>query len=88
MHVYQYITIHRRDPVDGRHKTPRWSIINNSSGLLIGTIEWYGPWRQFIFHAQPNTVWSTGYLADVQDALALAKADYAASKAPKTATLF
>ena len=56
--------------------------------MLIGTIEWYGPWRQFIFHAQPNTVWSTGCLADVQDALALAKADYAASKATKTATLF
>lgn len=37
--------------------------------VLIGTIKWYGPWRQYVFEAEPNVVWSYGCLNDVISAV-------------------
>lgn len=47
-----------------KHKV--W-IITAWDGLLIGSVTYYGPWRQYCLLPQPDTVWSAGCLADVQD---------------------
>ena len=38
-------------------------------GFVLGTIEWYPPWRQFVRAPADTTVWSAGCLRDVLDAM-------------------
>jgi hypothetical protein len=59
-------------------KTQQWIIVSVSSNDILGVIKWNGPWRQYVFHAGPNTFWSVGCLNDVQefiDDLMLARKD-------------
>jgi len=65
---YKFFTVQCLPTEPGR-KTPRYAILNNRSGNLLGIIEWYGPWRQFCFFPEAGTVWSNGCLAGVQDAI-------------------
>ena len=48
-------------------KTKIIHIINKSSINEIGTIEWYGSWRQYCFFPsfQFNTVWNNTCLTDI-----------------------
>jgi hypothetical protein len=48
-------------------KTKVFSVINKSSGFELGTIAWYGPWRQYCFLPEGNTVFSKGCLKDIED---------------------
>jgi hypothetical protein len=47
--------------------------VETRNGGLLGTIRWYGPWRQYVFEPVPNTIWSAGCLNDVQKQLAAIK---------------
>lgn len=47
-------------------KTKTWSVRSKRSDALLGTIKWYGAWRQYTFWPQPQTIWNVGCLADVQ----------------------
>lgn len=46
-------------------KTRRWEVLSKSHGSVIGTIGWYGGWRQYVFFPKQQTIWSAGCLDDV-----------------------
>ena len=43
----------------------RWGIYTRSRAQFLGIVEWYRPWRQFIFVPATNTVYSAGCLKDI-----------------------
>lgn len=71
MGPYEYIEV-RKAPQDPRRRTPTYVVTNKHSGADLGTIQWYGPWRQFCFFPLAVTVWSNGCLDDVKDAISKA----------------
>ena len=46
-------------------KTRYVNVINIRSGNFIGEIKWYGPWRQYCFFPDMDTVWNPKCLDDV-----------------------
>jgi hypothetical protein len=54
------------EKIEGR-KTKLIHIINKSSINEIGTIEWYGSWRQYCFmpSLEFDTVWNNTCLTDI-----------------------
>ena len=48
-------------------KTEVFSIHNNKSFALLGTIKWYGAWRQYCFYPEQNTVWSNSCLEHIRE---------------------
>jgi hypothetical protein len=48
-------------------KTRIFLVENTQHGSLLGWIHWYGPWRQYCFLPQDNTIFSIGCLQDIQD---------------------
>lgn len=34
---------------DPGRKTQRWDVVSKKSGGLLGTIYWWGAWRQYVF---------------------------------------
>lgn len=71
MGPYEYIEV-RKAPQDPKRKTPIYEIRNKHSGSNIGTVAWYGRWRQFCFFPFGATIWSTGCLDDLKDVIAKA----------------
>lgn len=65
---YQYLVIEEQ-PRSSHRKTPVFAVMNRSQDMLLGTIQWYGAWRQYVFEPAADTVWSLGCLRDVEDAL-------------------
>ena len=43
-------------------KTNIWAVNNRSSGGRLGMVKWYGPWRQYCFFPEPDTVFNKGCL--------------------------
>ena len=33
--------------------------------ILLGTLKWHGPWRQYVFEAEPNCIFNVGCMTDV-----------------------
>lgn len=62
--VYKYFTIRCERAATGR-KTPIYSVCNNRSGVDLGSIKWYGPWRQYCFFPDGDTVWSRSCLDEI-----------------------
>ena len=53
-------------------KTKCYDVNNNSTGAMLGRIQWYGEWRQFCFcidrgMQESRLIFSAGCLADIQD---------------------
>ena len=44
-----------------------WLIRNKRSKDVLGHIEWYARWNQYVAIFQENVVWSQECLADVRD---------------------
>ncbi|HLD89411.1 MAG TPA: hypothetical protein VI911_00065 [Patescibacteria group bacterium] len=66
IHETKYLLF--KDTLKLGRKTKIISIINKSSLDEIGTIEWYGAWRQYCFMPERfefNTVWNNTCLTDV-----------------------
>jgi len=64
---YTYFTIYGvQCPIPGR-KTSLFDVIGNSGKL--GTIAWFGRWREYCFYPQAEAVWSAGCLAEIKQAL-------------------
>jgi hypothetical protein len=53
-----------RDHPPGR-KTPIVVVRSKSSGVVLGSIAWFGRWRQFCFHPKADTVFSIGCMNDI-----------------------
>lgn len=47
-------------------KTKVWQVLSKRRGDVLAVISWHGAWRQYTFRPNPNTIWNTGCLADVQ----------------------
>lgn len=42
-----------------------WEIVNKKSGDRLGYIEYYKPWREWVFGPQPGCYFSTACLSDL-----------------------
>lgn len=63
---YKYINF-RRVPASPTRKTLIYDCHNSHSGAVLGTVRWYGPWRQYCFMDDGrDCVFNRTCLADVQ----------------------
>lgn len=49
-------------------KTGVWIVRNKKNLAKIGKIEWYGPWRQYVFETH-NTIFNADFLRSITDFL-------------------
>ena len=63
--VYEYIQF---DLVvqDDKKKTQTYAVRNIKSQFILGWVKWYGPWRQYCFFTDGNTIFSEGCLKDIE----------------------
>ncbi len=59
-------------------KTKRWLIRNKRSGAVLGSVGWYGSWRQYVFEPQSHAdlAFSADCLDDISGFLKRANAEY------------
>ena len=48
-------------------KTDVWDILSKEHGFKLGTIKWFGRWRQYCFFPCSETVFNVECLSDIQD---------------------
>jgi hypothetical protein len=46
-------------------KTKIIQVISKSSGISLGEIKWYGPWRQYCFYPGIYTIFNNGCMTDI-----------------------
>ena len=46
-------------------KTSVWSCRNSGSGAELGTVSWYGPWRQYCYFPTAQAVYSDSCLIGI-----------------------
>ena len=51
---------------EGR-KTEVWQVRATRSGALIGTVRWFGRWRQYTFFPEPGTTFNHGCLEEIAE---------------------
>jgi hypothetical protein len=61
---FEYITIENVGSSPSG-KTEVFWVRAKSNGAQLGTVKWHGPWRQYAFFPQPDTLYSAGCLNDV-----------------------
>lgn len=47
-------------------KTKVVTVVSNGSQVKLGTIAWFGRWRQYAFFPEAETVWNPGCLDSIQ----------------------
>jgi len=62
--------------LDQKGKTKVVGIFSWSSGDRLGTVKWYGPWRQYCFYPEPDTVFNDVCLAKIIGFLATLNAEH------------
>ena len=60
--------IFRQVPTPG--KTQVWHVLSKRSGDLLGTIKWYGAWRQYTFFPSPDTIFNVECMASIMNVIA------------------
>jgi len=45
-------------------KTQRW-LVETLTGVTIGTVHWWGAWRQYCFSPEANTIYERQCLRDI-----------------------
>ena len=53
-------------------KTYILGVYSKSGGYLLGTIKWWGAWRQYVFAPEPEMVFNKECLTDIMIAMNLA----------------
>ncbi len=77
----KYLHFNEYQPQKGR-KTGIVGVFSQNSGSLLGTIKWFGRWRQFTFHPEPVTTFNPECLREIADKTeALTKAHRAGAPA-------
>ena len=63
---YKFMTIKQ---VNGElfEGKPVYRILNNKSGVQLGILSFYKPWKQYIFSSQPECVFNDSCLRDILD---------------------
>lgn len=62
MAKYIYLELNS-ETVNGK---PEQLVRNKRSKDILGRICWYPTWKQYVFEAAPNTIWSEDCLNDVR----------------------
>lgn len=75
---YQYIHFVNRGIPTGR-KMPVWECYNTHHSELLGTVQWDGPWRQYVYEPAGWAIYSRGCLNDVADFIRQLMEQYRAS---------
>lgn len=57
--------IFRTVPTEGARKTGMWAVLSRRHKNVLGTIKWYGAWRQYVFCPDPDTIFNRGCLEDI-----------------------
>ena len=47
-------------------KTVIVQVLSKQHGNILGTIRWYGAWRQYAFYPVPDTLFNAGCLSDIE----------------------
>ncbi len=71
----KYIEFQKMPRIKGR-TTDRWSVVNKKHSIILGRIEWYSPWRQYIFTCLPDCVFSAGCFQDICEFIGEQKAEH------------
>ena len=66
---YKFIHVSQDATKEMHAGKPVYYIFNNRSNEAIGKIYWFAPWRMWATTLRENSVWSSGCLADVRDAI-------------------
>jgi hypothetical protein len=53
----------------------RWFVQTKATCTIIGRIEWYPKWRQYVMAPDVFTIWSKGCLDDLASAIEKIKGD-------------
>lgn len=61
---YKYIYFLK---VADKPKTSVWHCRSQSSNALLGEVKWYGPWRQYCFFPEANTVFNVTCHEDINN---------------------
>jgi hypothetical protein len=64
---YKFITILENNANLFVNDHPSFQILNNKRMNLLGMIEYYAEWNQYIFESAPNMVYSVSCLRDIID---------------------
>jgi hypothetical protein len=64
---YKHLVIKEVAEPSRKRKTKAFNVMNRQSGILLGHIGWYGPWRQYCFIPADDTVFSSGCMLDIAD---------------------
>lgn len=59
----------RFDDIEVKQKTKLIAIVNVHHDEHIGTIKWFGKWRQYCFYPNENTIWNKDCLNDVNSVI-------------------
>lgn len=59
-----YLTFQLRDLTP--RKTQVLEVIAVRDGTLLGTIRWWGPWRQYVFAPEPECVFNASCLETIK----------------------
>lgn len=62
--VTKYLIIEKL-PERKNRKTNHYHITSKKRDILLGSIKWYFPWRQYCFFPEGGTVWNDGCLQDI-----------------------
>lgn len=61
--VSQYLFF-QENPSDSG-KTVVVHVLSQRSGIILGLIKWYGPWRQYCFYPWADTIFNKGCMEDI-----------------------
>lgn len=64
---FEYLVL--EETPDDKKKTKTIEVLSRRHGDLLGTLKWYGPWRQYVFFPEPGSLYSSGCLADIETAI-------------------
>ena len=48
-------------------KTLVVTVYSLKRSIVLGSIQWYGPWRQYAFVPGPGTIWNVDCMNEVQE---------------------
>lgn len=61
---YKYINFKL---IEQKPKTGIYQCCNNKSGVEIGIVKWYSPWRQYCFLPSADTIFNKGCMEYIND---------------------
>ena len=61
--IGEYLSV-RKAPIEPTRKTFRWAVLTNH-GDTLGSIQWFGRWRQYCFDPVAMTTFNSGCLRDL-----------------------